>query len=278
MMSKRTGLGLLVTLLSLAWFSPVACYNPSIQDGGFLCADAGKPCPDGFSCSPLDGHCHASPCQKVTPICSDQPAAGKACNPSCQTGCACGRCNVAEGAAQCSLRMGTKKLGEICAPNNDDCEPGFICLLESDTCGQNVGRCYQHCTTNAQCATPAGRRCEIPILDGNNKDTGFLTCSLGSQACNPLVTTTNKCASPGLGCYVNSAGATFCDCPNQMTPVVLGGVCTAYNDCAAGLLCTASPGLAGMHCRQTCSATGTNTCPSGQHCVAVGSMYGYCLN
>ena len=281
-------LGLLVTLLSLplslSLFCPAACYNPSIQDAGFLCAEAGKQCPDGFTCQ-TDGHCHASvgssgtcPVPAITPICTDLPRTGAACNPTCQTGCTCGRCNVAGSAAACVTTVGTVKLGAICTPNKDNCLPGLICLLESDTCGANLGRCYQHCTTNTQCSAPAGRTCEIPILDGSNKDTGYRACSLASQTCNPLVTTTNGCPSAALGCYVNSAGVTFCDCPNRTTPVALGGVCDAYNDCGPGLICTAQAGLAGTHCRQACAASGTNTCPNGQHCVAVGATYGYCVN
>ncbi len=268
----------LVTWLAL--LAPAACYNPSIKDGGFICADAGKPCPDGFSCNPMDGRCHAASCPKIDPICADQPAAGKVCNPTCQTGCPCGRCNVSGSAAACTITIGTVKLGDVCTPNNDNCAPGYICLVESDTCGTGFGRCYQHCTTNAQCATPAGRTCEIPIVDSSEKDTGYRTCSLAPATCNPLVTTTNGCASPVLGCYVSSAGTTFCDCPNSKTAVALGGVCTAYNDCGPGLVCTPQPGLAGTHCRQTCATSGSNTCPNGQHCVAVatGAMYGYCIN
>lgn len=287
MMSTRSGLGLLLMLLSLAWVSPIACYNPSIQDGGFLCADAGKQCPDGFTCH-SDGRCHANTSTScsvppITPICSDQPHdGGAACNPTCQTGCACGRCNVAGAAPACVTTVGTAKLGEIRTPSTskDNCLPGLICLLEADTCGQNVGRCYQYCTTNAQCSGVAGRLCEIPILDGTNRDTGYLTCSLASQTCNPLATTSNGCPNAGLGCYVSSAGPTFCDCPNRATPGALGDVCMAYNDCKAGLVCTTQAGLAGMHCRQICMTSGTNTCPSGQHCVAVASsaMYGYCVN
>jgi hypothetical protein len=287
MMPTRTSLGLLLAVLTLALslFSPIACYNPSIQDGGFLCAEAGKQCPDGFTCQ-SDGHCRSiastkCPVPAITPLCIDQPVTGAACNPTCQTGCSCGRCNVFGSAAACVTNLGTLKLGDVCDPASDKCQPGYICLLEADTCGHNVGRCYQYCTTNAQCVSPppaASRTCEIPILDSNNIDTKYRTCSLGSQTCNPMATTNNGCPNAGLGCYVNTAGATFCDCPNRAMPVALGGVCTAYNDCATGLICTPSAGLAGTHCRQTCLTSGTNTCPSGQHCVTVAGGYGYCLN
>ena len=45
MMSTRIHLGLLLALLALSLLSPASCYNPSIQDGGFFCAEAGKQCP-----------------------------------------------------------------------------------------------------------------------------------------------------------------------------------------------------------------------------------------
>ena len=270
-------MALSLLLLSLA----PACYNPSIKDGGLLCADAGKSCPDGFKCNVGDGHCYAVVTCSVpppTPLCQDAPKTGAACNPTCQTGCTCGRCNVSGAVAVCSTTVGTVGLGQICTLGKDNCQPGFICLLESSTCGINIGRCYQHCTTNAQCGT--GRTCEIPILYTDNnieKDTGYKTCSLQGQACNPVVTTGNGCAIPALGCYLNSSGATFCDCPQRATPVSLGGVCDVYNDCAAGLVCTTSTILAGAHCRQACTqSAGAAGCPTGQRCVALGPTYGSC--
>src|SRR5215468_3815883 len=98
--THRARLALLAALVS------GSCYNPSILDGGFICADAGKVCPDGFVCDPADNHCRRKPgasadggpseCSvpKVDPLCADLPAAGQACNPACQNGCDCGRCNV----------------------------------------------------------------------------------------------------------------------------------------------------------------------------------------
>jgi hypothetical protein len=268
---------LLVTALSLPLLSP-ACYNPSIKDGGLLCAEAGKSCPDGFKCNLADRHCYAvvtCSVPAVTPICQDPPSAGTTCNPTCQTGCTCGRCNVSGSAAGCFTTVGTVGLGEICTLGKDNCKPGYICLLEASTCGMNVGRCYQHCTTNAQCGT--GRNCEIPILDSSNRDTGYKTCSLQAQPCNPVVTTGNGCAIPALGCYLSAAGATFCDCPNRVTPGILGGVCDVYNDCGPGLVCTGSAGSVGLHCRQACTVGATGGCPNGQRCTAIGTMYGYCF-
>jgi hypothetical protein len=274
--------GLVLTAVFLVVGSGTGCYNPSITDGGFVCADAGKRCPDGFECSATDNHCHATVKCSVTvaPLCQDTPKAGTACNPACQTGCACGRCNVAGKLAVCSTQIGTATLGQICNPSKDNCAAGLICLLEADTCGANLGRCYQHCTatgaTAAQCGS--GRSCEIPILDGSNADTGYKACSLMTQTCSPLATAaaSNGCPAATLGCYLATGGATFCDCPNRTAPGILGASCDVYNDCAAGLMCTASTGSVGNHCRTICMVQGQNTCPGGGRCNAVGTVYGYC--
>jgi hypothetical protein len=269
--------------LGLGAGAGAGCYNPSILNDGFICADAGKACPEGFQCDPMTHHCHAVEKCTVptqTPLCQDDPKAGTACNPACQTGCACGRCNVAGKLAVCSTQIGTATLGQLCTPTKDNCAGGLICLLEPATCGDSVGRCYQHCTTSgapaAQCG--AGRACEIPILDTNGADTGYRACSLATQTCNPAAAagTSNGCPSAAFGCYLNTTGGTtICDCPN--TPaVILGGVCSVYNDCAAGLVCTTSAGSVGPHCRQICTQGAATGCPTGQRCVTIGATYGYC--
>ena len=281
--SPKSSLAMLA-LLALAAAAGVlgtACYNPSITNGGFVCAEAGKRCPDGFECDSTN-HCTATmKCSvTVTPICSDPPKTGATCNPACQTGCACGRCNVAGASTVCSQVVGSAKRGEVCNPTADNCVAGYICLLES--CGTNLGRCYQHCTPSggsAGATCPSGLACEIPILDGANKDTGYRTCSLQNQTCTPTTAaaSSNGCPSPALGCYLATGGTTFCDCPNRAPPGVLGAACDVYNDCAAGLMCAPpSAGAAGNHCRTICMQQGQNTCPSGQRCVAVGTTYGYC--
>ena len=268
-----------VALWSLALLLPawsLACYNPTITDAGLQCADAGKACPDGFECDATDHKCHATvKCSTpaVTPLCQDAAKAGAMCNPTCQVGCACGRCNVVGASPICSTSVGTVKLGQVCTPGNkDNCEPGFICLLES--CGTNLGRCYQHCTTTAQCGT--GRTCEIPILDGTTgRDTGYRTCSLQTQPCNPVAAAAaNGCPSASLTCFLNTDGTSFCDCPND-PPAILGAVCSVYNDCGTGLVCTPSANSAGTHCRQACTVA-NSACANGQRCVPEGATYGYC--
>jgi hypothetical protein len=281
---KWTGIQMwFVGLIGLAGVAGVGCYNPSILDGGLICADAGKRCPDGFECGATDQHCHAVvKCSApAAPICQDAARSGAACNPACQSGCSCGRCNVAGSEAVCTPTVGTVALRQVCTPTKDNCAAGLICLLEADTCGAGLGRCYQHCTTSgsaaAQCGTTGA--CEIPILDGAGKDTSYRACGLGTQLCNPVLAanTNNGCPSTALGCYVNPAGATYCDCPNRATAVILGGVCEVYNDCAPGLICTDSSGSAGRHCRQACTIVNP-TCPNGQRCIGVGAIYGYCAS
>ena len=271
---SKVPLGLLVMAVLLSWSTP-ACFNPTITDGNLLCAEAGKACPDGFSCNAMDHKCHAvvtcsSPA--VTHLCEDAPKSGADCNPTCQTGCACGRCNVIGPTPICSTSTGNVGLGQVCTPGaKDNCQAGFICLLES--CGTNLGRCYQHCTTAAQCGT--GRLCEIPILDGTTgRDTGYRTCSLAPQMCNPAATSTTGCPNAALSCFLNTDATTFCDCPNA-PGAILGAVCDNYNDCLPGLVCTSSTGSVGTHCRQSCTVSGP-ACATGQRCVPVGSTYGYC--
>src|SRR5215471_3281360 len=112
---------LLSGTLSLAG---AGCYRPDILDGGFGCAEAGKLCPDGFVCNSTDHLCHrvgaplpdAAACMypAVATLCGDPAPPGQNCNPTCQTGCSCGRCNVGlGGVAECTA-VGTKKLGELC--------------------------------------------------------------------------------------------------------------------------------------------------------------------
>jgi hypothetical protein len=267
------GVAAALLVLSVSLAAASGCYNPTIADGGLVCADAGKACPDGFECNPIDHRCHKPSGQcsapAVTPLCQDQPATGAACNPTCQTGCACGRCNVAGSSAVCSPTVGTKTLAQTCSPTQDDCGPGLICLLES--CGTGLGRCYRHCTTAGQCT--GGAACVIPILDGMSRDTGFKTCDLAPQDCDPIART--GCPNAALTCFVDDAGQTICDCPGRAVPVADGGACTVFSDCAPGLACVATAGIVGPRCRQICLQARPN-CSNNLRCVPIGARYGYC--
>lgn len=282
----------------------LGCYNPQIADGGFVCATSGKACPDGFACG-ADHRCSRSPvttpptdagqgadsggehmCSSppVTALCQAPPPAGKACNPACQTGCDCGRCNVVGDAPAC-VPSGAKALGEICtAGDADNCAPGLICLLEA--CGNGLARCYRHCTVDAQCTNTI---CTIPIENAQGADTGFKTCDVPPQTCDPINNT--GCPDPALNCYLTSNNLTLCDCPSNPNPTQQGmnnASCTIYSDCAPGFVCISNVnGLAGPHCHFACNlmrpscpskagvdggvATATSCVPTGN-----GSMYGYC--
>jgi hypothetical protein len=248
------------------------CYNPNVQDGGFLCG-ADKRCPDGYSCA-ADNRCRKSAdggvCSSppVTMLCSDEPASGQICNPTCQTGCACGRCNVVGDSSACTP-AGTKALGQVCNIGADDCSAGYICLAEA--CGNSLGRCYRHCTTSDQCM---GTICQIPIDDAAGNHTGFKACDVPIQTCDPVQNT--GCPDPALNCYMTSTNQTLCDCPSSGTPRMQGESCNVYNDCAAGLICV-SVGTGGPQCRRLCRvAAGALCAASTSACVSLNGTYGYC--
>ncbi|HEX4404635.1 MAG TPA: hypothetical protein VH560_07395 [Polyangia bacterium] len=278
----------------------LSCYKPQIQDGGFLCATSGQRCPDGFSC--YDNHCSRSPATQpqkdasttgdaatesmcasppVTALCATVPAASDACNPTCQTGCACGRCNVVGDAPAC-VPSGTVQLGGICRPGDaDNCGPGLICLTEA--CGNGLARCYQHCTDDAQCKNTI---CTIPIEDAKGINTRFKTCDVPPSACNPV--SNSGCPDPAFNCYITSTGTTLCDCPSSPDPTKLGkngATCDLYNDCAPEFVCINLDGN-GPRCHFACDVT-MPSCPnmsvdggigSPAQCVpsGAGSKYGYC--
>jgi hypothetical protein len=206
----------------------------------------------------------------VAELCGESPAAGQACNAACQTGCACGRCNVVAGATTC-VAPGAVKLGELCTPGaNDDCEAGLVCLPE--TCGNGLARCYRHCTRSSQCGAAF---CQVPILK-DNVATGFLACDLPPRACDPIAN--SGCPHPALNCYLTSANDTLCDCPRRKTPALEGEECALYNDCGGGLFCVqGADGAAGARCRFTCNVA-ASACPSPKHCIPNGTnaKFGYC--
>jgi hypothetical protein len=281
----------------------LSCYKPQIQDGGFLCAAVGKRCPDGFSC--YDNHCSRNPttppptdasqtgdgadgsmCTSppVTALCAAPPAAGDACNPTCQTGCACGRCNVVGDAPAC-VPSGTVQLGQICRPGDaDNCAPGLVCLPE--VCGNGLARCYQYCTDDAQCKTTI---CTITIDDASNNPTRFKTCDVPPIACDPV--NNAGCPDPAFNCYLTSNNTTLCDCPSNADPTKLGkngAACNIYNDCAPEFVCIGNVGgLVGNHCHFACNVANPS-CPNTTGadggvgppaaCVpsGTGSKYGYC--
>jgi hypothetical protein len=277
---RRLGLVLAVVLLTSV--GATACYDPNISSGGLLCATGGK-CPDGYKCNMADQKCYktgastdARPADTtmctlpvVTPICADAPKAGQRCNPICQNGCACGRCNVIGKDPTCTA-AGAKIVGQVCNLSADDCSAGLICLQEA--CGGGtLGRCYRYCSKADQCNGPS---CQIPVLAPGNAETGFLVCDVAPQDCDPVAKT--GCPSPSLNCYLTSANQTLCDCPNRTPGGGLGEACTIYSDCATGFVCVSNlAGLPGSRCAQICSQM-SPSCPAAMRCIPSGPKYGYC--
>jgi hypothetical protein len=277
-----------VAVIALGGAGLVGCFNPKIADGGLLCATKGTPCPDGFTC--IDRHCRkngtvptdGSPAEVSPPdaapdtmmctpvvasLCATGARAGQDCNPTCQTGCACKRCNVVGRDARCvPVPDVAKQLGDSCNLTADDCAPGLICFKE--LCGNNLGRCYQHCTTDDQCN---GGHCQFSIVDATNVETTYKVCDVALRACDPVSNT--GCPDPAFICYLTGTG-TLCDCPGRAG--MNGDECSFYSQCAARFVCIGSIGDK-TRCRYACEL-GTPTCPAGSSCVSAGTdpTYGYC--
>jgi hypothetical protein len=247
------------------------CYKPQIKDGGLLCGDGGA-CPEGFKCR--DGKCRNTPptvCAATKPhidmICAAQP--GSPCDPICQTGCDCGRCNLAGYALDCTT-AGTKQTGDICNAAQDDCAPGNVCLND---CDMKIARCYRFCATGSasNSSVCAGQMCDVPVNDPDGGTTELSVCEPPVRTCNP-VGDSGDCGNSALGCYITSDGVTACDCKGTAQS---GEACGTYNSCAVGFRCVYVNGAA--TCFQTCLFGGSD-CTAPQICKqAPGSpTYGYC--
>jgi len=249
------------------------CYKPKIQEGGLLCAEGGPRCPDGFQCA-ADGTCRSTPisCQAgqphIAPICAGQP--GDPCDPICQSGCPCGRCNLAGKGIACTP-VGTKVAGDICNAASDDCGAGHICLND---CGGGVARCFRFCGvgTNINEDVCQGQSCDVPVDAVDGGATNLTVCEPPAKPCTNPVGDSGECGSAALGCYITSTGETACDCKG---PGQAGDDCGPFNSCIVGYRCIQIGGAA--KCFQTC-ARDNPACPSSQSCKsAPGSAnFGYC--
>jgi hypothetical protein len=276
-----------VTGLACAALAALAiggCYKPDIVEGGLACSPDGL-CPEGLQCA-SNKRCYRDPsvvvpdggssmCTSppVTPTCQDDPKPGELCNPACQKGCECGRCNVVSSGHSACVPAGTVQLGEVCKTGaTDDCAPGLICLTE--VCGNNLGRCYKHCTTTDQCN---GTICQIPIEDSHGNDTGFRTCDVPPHACDPVNNT--GCPDVAFNCYLTSASLTLCDCPGVNPGGKNGDPCTIYTDCEPGYVCVSggAGGGAQARCRVACTVA-SPACQAGTNCIptGTGAKFGYC--
>jgi hypothetical protein len=258
----------LLVLLALGVAASAACFRPNIKEGGLVCADGGVGgvCPEGFECSQVDNHCYTPdagpPCPAnmlhVTPVCTDPPASGSACNPACQNGCACGRCTVMGTTAQC-VAAGTKTDGQVCNVASDDCGAGLSCV--KDNCGTNLGRCRKFCRTDQDCS--AGVLCTTP------KGPAKVCDDVSFQACDPVALT--GCPDPALFCYIRGTQPA-CECPGTV-PDGMG--CASDTSCQPGSRCVGSmtqPAVCVKVCR---SRPAVDTCPAPTTCQAI-TEFGFC--
>jgi hypothetical protein len=252
------------------------CYRPSIQPGGLLCADGGA-CPEGFHCGANDRRCHPGatsmclPDAAVAQLCTDQPL-GSPCDPICQQGCACGRCNL-NGETLACVPSGSKLRGDLCNLDNDDCVAGLVCLRElcspqSPDAGQQFGRCYRYCAGDQHCD---GRSCNVEIETA--AATTLWACELPPRTCNP-VGGSDSCGHGLLGCYVDSNGSTFCECAGDAGDAE---PCNVFTSCVPGFRCVQQGGGTTPRCRRVCRL-GESDCASTSTCTATpgDSMFGYC--
>lgn len=232
-----------------------ACYDPDITPNGLRCAPSGKQCPDGFTCS--NGRCIVTPssmCVNEIPKLCESPISGE-CDPVCQVGCVCGlRCNVVGAQPEClQPASAPKALGEKCNPMADDCQPGYVCLQEG--CGTNLGRCYRHCRSNADCGSAS--TCTERIESGQST-VPHKACSPPFQTCDPFDNT--GCPDPALRCFVIGT-LQICNCPSTATPRQVGEACLFPEECGPGLACIS--GFCERLCRSSQDCAGCSTLTTG---------------
>jgi hypothetical protein len=292
MMSIRTS----SIVLGLAALLAVGCYKPDIPDGAFLCG-VSQSCPDGFQC--VGTKCYRNPpsgdassdtggtCQRQELECSASMGASGACDPVCQSGCACGeKCVNPGGGNKCApITMPIRGHYESCDPVNDRCRPGDVCLPEfRPVCGSH---CYRFCRVDSDCGMIA--RCTGEAQD----DAGNLlykVCSakIEQPGCNP--TGAAPCGlsagpdrqGPAFGCYMLShehSDETVCECAGTQPE---GAACEREYQCVPGNECLKIG--TETKCRKLCTAEGGGVLPPvlcgiGQRCIPFpsGRKHGYCM-
>jgi hypothetical protein len=250
------------------------CYRPDIKDAGLWCAEGGA-CPEGYHCG-ADRRCRVGnvamclPDAAVMPLCTDQPFV-EPCDPICQQGCECGRCNLDGDKFGC-VPSGTKIAGDYCNLMSDDCAAGFVCLREpcspeDPDAGLQVGRCYRYCAGDQHCDDMV---CNVQVV--TKAAPVLFACQLPPRACDP-VDATATCGSPLLACYVSDRGLTFCDCPGDAGP---GEACGVFSSCVPGYRCV-QQGAMTPRCRKVCQLSGSD-CAAGSTCMATpgDATFGYC--
>jgi len=265
--------GAVIALLAMSLLT--ACYRPDIKDAGLVCGDGGT-CPEGYHCGAGDRRCHKEgsmclPDAAVMPLCSDQPL-GQPCDPICQQGCECGRCNLNGDKLAC-VPSGSKLRGDFCNLASDDCAAGLVCLREqcspeSPDAGRQLGRCYRYCAGDQHCD---GTSCNVPIV--TTPPSSMWACQLPPQTCDP-VGGSNSCGDALLDCYVDSNGSTFCECAGFAGDAE---PCDVFTSCVPGFRCVQQGGGTTPRCRRVCRLGGSD-CASASACMATpgDTMFGYC--
>jgi hypothetical protein len=280
--------------LGLAALLAVGCYKPEIPEGAFLCG-AEKSCPDGFQCvgsrcfknkpSGDAGDDAGGSCMRQELECSASPGPSGACDPVCQSGCACGEKCVNPGAGnQCTPTLMPVQLNyDSCNPATDRCRPGSVCLPEfQDRCGAH---CYRFCRVDTDCGMNARCTGEAQDPAGNPL---YRVCSAKIEPCNPTGVAP-ACGpgagadrlAPAFGCYILShmhPDETVCECAGLLPE---GAPCEREYQCVPGLECLKVGGE--TRCRKLCTLEGGGVlppvvCPLGQRCMPFmnARKYGFC--
>jgi hypothetical protein len=280
--------------LGLAALLVVGCYKPDIPEGAFRCG-AEQSCPDGFQC--VNGRCFknkpsedaagdaAGTCQRQELECSASPGPSGACDPVCQSGCACGeKCVNPGGGNTCTtIAMPVQLNYDSCNPDADRCRPGSVCLPEfQDRCGAH---CYRFCRVDTDCGMNARCTGEAQDPAGNPL---YRVCSAKIEPCNPTGVAP-ACGpgagpdrlAPAFGCYILShmhPDETVCECAGLLPE---GAACEREYQCVPGLECLRVAGE--PRCRKLCTLEGGGVlppvvCPLGQRCMAFTNArkYGFC--
>jgi hypothetical protein len=280
----------------------LACYTPTVLDGGYRCGSGVKACPDGFTCdtatmtcrqiggggdagasdrpSGSDGRSDAggdAACVPPPPLCTPQQGTAL-CDPVCQDGCGCNqKCSSnTAGTLTCNmpLALGTRAVGQSCdiqAPGTtqqtDSCAAGLVCV--ADSCqGQS---CYRFCVTDQDCPNSTCSR---------DAGGGVKICDVPFVTCDPLPGQPSDCPATGQGCYLSSTMADRTLCTSCPGGVVANAGCTLSRDCLPGLVCVDATNINDFRCRRVCSLQGGGGgCNNGLTCRSVGGsrMYGYCF-
>ena len=197
-------------------------------------------------------------------------AVNENCNPDacCAGGCQDGTfCNT-----DCFCEMFEP---DICRAQNQPCFDlesfvnGYYCV---DLTGTGVGRCYGVCNQG------------VPNPDATCPDPNS-SCGLGGDGdqalCASDCSLAAGCGDPTLGCLPLGSSQSEGSCLPANPNNQLGDTCDpdVFLDCAAGLVCVASPNGQNGRCREACRpflGNAQSDCGHG-HCFSYSATFGVCL-